>query len=62
MKYFKLVNITIDEFTPPIIIAEIGINHNGNLHEAIKIADKAIKSGADISRGLSEVETVSDRQ
>ena len=48
MKYFKLGNITINNYSPPVIIAEIGINHNGKLEEAIKIADKAIKSGADI--------------
>ena len=55
MKYFKLGNITINEFTPPIIIAEIGINHNGKLTEAIKIADKAIKSGADIIKHQTHV-------
>ena len=55
MKYFKLGNITIAEFTPPVIIAEIGINHNGNLQEAIKIADKAIKSGADIIKHQTHV-------
>ena len=30
------------------IIAEIGINHNGSVEKAIKIADAAIKSGARI--------------
>ena len=55
MRYFKLGNITINELTPPIIIAEIGINHNGKLSEAIKIADKAIKSGADIIKHQTHV-------
>ncbi len=32
----------------PVVIAEIGINHNGCLDTAIKMADLAIKNGADI--------------
>jgi N-acetylneuraminate synthase len=48
MKKFKIGKITIDDQTPPIIIAEIGINHNGDLDRAISIADKAILSGAEI--------------
>ncbi len=32
----------------PVVIAEIGINHNGCIDTAIKMADLAIKSGADI--------------
>ncbi len=55
MKYFKLGNITINDYSPPVIIAEIGINHNGNLKEAIKIADEAIKSGADIIKHQTHV-------
>ena len=44
MKKFKIGKIVIDEKSPPIVIAEIGINHNGNLDRAISIADKAILS------------------
>ena len=33
---------------PPVIIAELGINHNGSLDFAIELADKAIKCGAEI--------------
>ena len=43
MRYFKIGNIRINKKTPPVIIAEIGINHNGNLIEAIKITDEAGK-------------------
>ena len=43
MRYFKLGKIKINHKTPPVIIAEIGINHNGNIKEAIKIANHAIK-------------------
>ena len=45
---FKIANIEIGTNLNPIIIAEIGINHNGNLDQAIEIADSAIKSGAEI--------------
>ena len=31
----------------PFLIAEIGINHNGNFSEAIKLVNKANVSGAD---------------
>ena len=31
-----------------LIIAEIGVNHNGNLNKAFKLIDMAKKSGADI--------------
>ena len=45
---FKIGNFSIGENTPPLIIVEIGINHNGSLDLAIEIADKAIQSGAEI--------------
>ena len=31
-----------------IIIAEIGVNHNGNIHLAKKMVKEAKKSGADV--------------
>ena len=36
-----------NDFSPKII-AEIGINHNGSLEEAKKLAEKAASAGADI--------------
>ena len=38
---------------PPIIIAELGINHNGSLDFAIELADIAIKCGAKLSTSNS---------
>lgn len=55
MRYFKIGNIRIKKNTPPIIIAEIGINHNGKLIHAIKIANEAIKSGADIIKHQTHI-------
>ncbi|MDB2442442.1 N-acetylneuraminate synthase family protein [Candidatus Pelagibacter bacterium] len=52
---FKIGNISINENAPPVIIAEIGINHNGSLDLAIAIADKAIQSGAEIIKHQTHV-------
>ncbi|MDC0645054.1 N-acetylneuraminate synthase family protein [Candidatus Pelagibacter ubique] len=52
---FKIGKIIIEDNTPPVIIAEIGINHNGSLDLAIAIADKAIKSGAEIIKHQTHI-------
>ena len=52
---FKIGNILISDDRPPVIIAEIGINHNGSIDAAIDIADSAIKSGAQIIKHQTHV-------
>jgi N-acetylneuraminate synthase len=54
-KKFTIGKIIIDENTPPVVIAEIGINHNGSLDKAISIADKAISSGAEIIKHQTHI-------
>ncbi len=54
-KKFKIGNILISDERPPIIIAEIGINHNGSIDAAIAIADSAIKSGAQIIKHQTHI-------
>tara|TARA_Y100001933_G_scaffold183059_1_gene181822 strand:- start:59 stop:1093 length:1035 start_codon:yes stop_codon:yes gene_type:complete len=44
----KIGNLEIGRNFSPKIIAEIGINHNGSLDEAKKLAELAAKNGADI--------------
>ena len=39
----KINNIEISNNSKPLIVAEIGINHFGNLHKAKKIVDKLKK-------------------
>ena len=39
----------------PLIVSEIGINHNGSLDLAIKIADSAIDAGAEIIKHQTHV-------
>lgn len=52
---FKISNIEIGEKLPPVIIVELGINHNGSLDVAIDIADQAIKAGAQIIKHQTHV-------
>ena len=52
---FKIGNLLIGDDRPPVIIAEIGINHNGSIDEAIDIADSAIKSGAEIIKHQTHI-------
>ncbi len=54
-KTFKIENINVGKNFPPLIIAEIGINHNGNLDNAIQIADSAINSGARILKHQTHI-------
>ena len=55
MNSFKIGNIKVGENCPPLIIVELGINHNGNLDLAIEIADSAIKAGAQILKHQTHV-------
>lgn len=40
--------VKISPYVKPVIIAEIGINHNGSIDDAKKLADLAAENGADI--------------
>lgn len=52
---FKIGKSIVGDNLPPLIIAEIGINHNGSLDLAIAIAESAIKSGAEIIKHQTHV-------
>ncbi|MDD3288246.1 MAG: N-acetylneuraminate synthase family protein [Alphaproteobacteria bacterium] len=52
---FKIGNRWIGEDHPPVVIAEIGINHEGSLDAAIVIADAAIDAGAEIIKHQTHV-------
>jgi N-acetylneuraminate synthase len=52
---FKIENRIIGDNEPPVVIAELGINHNGSLDKAISIAESAIKSGAEIIKHQTHV-------
>ena len=52
---FKIAGREIGNNKDPIVIAEIGINHNGNLDQAIAISDSAINSGAEILKHQTHI-------
>ena len=52
---FRIGNLLISENRPPVVIAEIGINHNGSIDAAIDIADSAIKSEAEIIKHQTHI-------
>ena len=54
-KIFKIGRRSIGPNHTPLIIAEIGINHGGSLTKAIKIADAAIKSGAEVIKHQTHI-------
>ena len=55
MAEFDIAGLPIGDDHPPIVIAEIGINHEGCLDTAITMADAAINSGAKIIKHQTHV-------
>jgi N-acetylneuraminate synthase len=55
MASFSIAGRLIGDDLPPIVIAEIGINHEGCLDVAIAMADSAIASGAEVIKHQTHV-------
>ena len=55
MSKFKIGNRIVGKKYPPLIISEIGINHNGSIDLAIHLADTAIKAGAEVIKHQTHV-------
>jgi len=55
MAQFKIGDRTIGDNNTPVVIAEIGINHEGSLDTAIVMADEAINAGAEIVKHQTHV-------
>jgi N-acetylneuraminate synthase len=55
MAAFSIGNRIIGDDHPPVVIAEIGINHEGSLETAIKMADAAIDAGAEIVKHQTHI-------
>ena len=47
MSEIKINNRLIGSNHPPVVIAEMGINHEGSIDVAIEMADSAIDAGAE---------------
>ena len=54
-KNFKILSRKVGNEFKPLIIAEIGINHNGSIKEAKKLIDAAHKSGAEIIKHQTHI-------
>lgn len=55
MAEFKIGNRLIGDNHPPVVIAEIGINHEGSIDLAITMADAAIEAGAEIIKHQTHI-------
>jgi N-acetylneuraminate synthase len=55
VKVFKIGNRKVGINHKPLIIAEIGINHNGSLKEAFKLVDAAKKAGVEIIKHQTHI-------
>lgn len=47
VRKFTIGKRIVDESTPPLIVAEVGINHSGNVDKAIQMIDDAKKAGCE---------------
>lgn len=47
-RIFSIAGRSIGEEYPPLVIAEIGINHEGNVKKAIQMVDDAVNAGAEV--------------
>jgi sialic acid synthase SpsE len=52
---FKIGDRIIGEDYPPLVIAEIGINHEGSLKTAFELVDAAISAGAEVIKHQTHV-------
>jgi N-acetylneuraminate synthase len=52
---FKIAGRWIGDAHPPVVIAEIGINHEGSVETAIAMADAAIDAGAEIIKHQTHI-------
>lgn len=55
MPEFRIGTRWIGDNYPPVVIADIGINHGGSLEAAIEIADAAIQAGAEIIKHQTHI-------
>ena len=52
---FKIGNRVVSNNSPPLIIVELGINHNGNISVAKKLVNSAKKAGAEIIKHQTHI-------
>ena len=52
---FNIGGRTVGETSPPLVIAEIGINHEGNIEKALRMVDDAVEAGCECVKFQSHV-------
>ena len=52
---FSILNRKVGSDEPPLVIVEIGINHEGNIDLAIQMADAAIDAGAEVIKHQTHI-------
>jgi len=55
MSEFRLGNCRIGDDYPPFVIAEVGINHEGDFQKALQLIDAAVAAGADCVKFQSHI-------
>ena len=55
MNEFLIGNRMVGDNHPPLVIAEIGINHSGDLNEAMALAEVAINAGAEVIKHQTHI-------
>lgn len=55
MPEFRVRDRIIGDEHPPVVVAEVGINHEGSLETAIAMADAAIDAGAEIVKHQTHI-------
>jgi N-acetylneuraminate synthase len=55
MSSFRIQNRQIGDAFPPLVIAEIGINHNGSLSVAKKMVDAAARAGIEVVKHQTHI-------
>ena len=55
MKNFKIGDRLVGPDCPPLVIAEIGINHGGCLKTAIAMVDAAVNAGAEVIKHQTHI-------
>ena len=51
----KIANRLVGPEHPPLVIAELGINHNGSLETAFKLVDSAARAGVEIIKHQTHI-------
>ena len=55
MSEFKIGKRLVNEGTPPLVIAEVGINHEGDINKAFRMIDDAYAAGCECIKFQSHV-------